>query len=158
MMTEASNLAIAHTVQMAVAPVFLFAGIGGILNVVAMRLSRVVDRVRRLEADIPAADEATRAAEISELAKLDRRIRICNWSIALCTASALLICLVVVVLFVSNLGPMDFAIPVSLLFIAAMIALIGGLVLFLAEVTIATRMVRVSEEYVLRRRGRSRRD
>ena len=40
---------IAQTIQLAIAPVFLLAGIGSILNVLAARLARVVDRSRVLE-------------------------------------------------------------------------------------------------------------
>ena len=145
---------IAHTIELAVAPVFLLAGIGGILNVVASRLARVVNRMRSLELDIPTAHEEVQRQEIQELAVLDRRIRLCQLSIGLCTASALLISLVVIVLFVAALVTMNFAIVVPLLFIAAMVCLTLGLLLFLAEVTVSTRWVRVSEIYVKRRRPR----
>jgi hypothetical protein len=144
--------AVAHTIQLAVAPVFLLAGIGGILNVVATRLARVVDRVRLLESDVPNADEALRSQELAELAILDRRMSICHLSIGLCTASALLICIVVMILFLAGLTDLRFAVPVSLLFIAAMVCLTSSLLLFLAEITIATRSVRVSEEFVRRKR------
>jgi hypothetical protein len=142
---------IAHIIQLAVAPVFLLAGIGGILNVVAHRLARVVDRMRRLESDVPIADEETRAQEICELAVLDRRMTYCHYSVGLCVVAALLICLVVMVLFVSNLVAMDFGSAVSLLFVLAMVSLTAGLVLFLSEITVATRQVRVSDMYVKRR-------
>ena len=145
------NSDIAHIIQLVIAPVFLLAGVSGLLNVMAARLARVVDRVRSLELDVPNADAALRAQEIEELQILDRRIRLCHLSIGLCTASALLICLVVIVLFVVSLQAMNFAVPVSLLFIAAMLCLTAGLMLFLTEVTIATRSVRVSEQYVVRR-------
>ena len=144
---------IAHTIQLAVAPVFLLAGIGGILNVVATRLARVVDRVRTLELDVPTAQEELRKRELRELRILDRRMRICHLSIGLCTASALLICLVVMILFVASLNAMDFTVPVSLLFIFAMLCLTAGLMLFLSEVTIATRWVRVNEDYVSNVKG-----
>jgi uncharacterized membrane protein len=153
-MTGADVSSIAHTIQLVLAPVFLLAGIGGILNVVASRLARVVDRVRNLEIDVLTADEDVRRHELAELAMLDRRIRICHLSIGLCTTSALLICLVVIVMFVSELVTMDFADPVALLFIAAMASLTVGLLLFLAEVTMATRWVRVNEKFVMRRRDR----
>lgn len=155
-MNDASISTIAHIIQLAVAPVFLLAGIGSILNVFAARLARVVDRARKLELHVPQADEEERASEIHELEILDRRMAICHWAIGLCTAAALLICLVVVILFVADLVEIRFAIPVSLLFIAAMISLTCGLLLFLAEVTIATRFVRVSEKFVTRR-GRQKR-
>lgn len=141
---------IAHIIQLAVAPVFLLAGISGLLNVVAHRLARVVDRVRALENDVPTAGADLRAREIAELRILDWRMRICHWSIGLCTASALLICIVVMILFIASLDAMNFGVPVSLLFIAAMLCLTIGLMLFLAEVTISTRSVRVSEEYVVK--------
>lgn len=37
---------ISHVIQLAVAPVFLLAGIGSMLGVMANRLARVVDRAR----------------------------------------------------------------------------------------------------------------
>lgn len=155
-MNAATVNTIAHGIQLAVAPVFLLAGIGGILNVVATRLARVVDRMRRLENDIPTADAELQAIEIAELAILDRRMRFCHWAVALCTAAALLICLVVIILFVADMVAMNVVASVSLLFIAAMLSLTLGLLLFLAEVTVATRSVRVSEKFV--RRGRARND
>lgn len=153
-MTAADVSSIAHTIELAVAPVFLLAGIGGILNVVASRLARVMNRVRSLERDVHVADEEVRAREVAELGVLHRRVRLCQMSIGLCTSSALLICLVVIVLFVATLVAMNFALIVSLLFIAAMISLTLGLLLFLAEVTISTRFARVNEDYIMRRLDR----
>ena len=40
---------LAQIIQLAVAPVFLLAGLGAFLNVCAGRLARIVDRARRLE-------------------------------------------------------------------------------------------------------------
>lgn len=146
-MTDANISTIAHIIQLSVAPVFLLAGIAGILNVMAHRLARVVDRVRAIENEI-APDPTARERELKSLAVLDRRMTICHWSIGLCVIAALLICVVVMVLFVADLVAINFAIPVSLLFIAAMATLTLGLLLFLAEVTIATRSVRVDEELI----------
>mgnify|MGYP006099929619 CR=1 FL=1 len=39
--------ALASVIQLAVAPVFLLAGIAGLLNVLSVRLGRAVDRVSR---------------------------------------------------------------------------------------------------------------
>jgi hypothetical protein len=66
----------------------------------------------------------------------------------MCTISAVLVCVMVIVLFVGGAGTMDFAAPVAWLFIAIMAALTLGLLLFFLEVTISTRVVRVREEYV----------
>ena len=40
---------LAQIIQLAVAPVFLLAGLGAFLNVCAGRLARIVDRARNLE-------------------------------------------------------------------------------------------------------------
>ena len=155
-MPAPSISSIAHIIQLAVAPVFLLAGIGSLLNVFAARLARVVDRARQIERHLAEAQEEEDLIEVKELKILDRRMAICHWAIGLCTTAALLICLVVMILFVADIVAIKFAVPISLLFIAAMISLTCGLLLFLAEVTIATRSVRVNEKYVARGRRRAR--
>ncbi len=151
-MTETSIDTIAGIIQLSIAPVFLLAGIGGILNVVAQRLARVVDRARKLEADLDEIGGAIPPVYRAELKVLDQRMGMCHGAIGLCTTGALLVCIVIVVLFVADLIVLDFAVPVSLLFIGAMLSVSLGLMLFLAEVTIATRSVRVSDQYVRHRR------
>mgnify|MGYP006194886533 CR=1 FL=1 len=154
--TDTSVGTIAGIIQLSIAPVFLLAGIAGILNVMASRLARIVDRARSLESHVPTADADVRKLELDELVVLDRRMTMSHWAIGLCTTAALLVCLVVMVLFVADLTALAFAVPVSLLFIAAMLSVTLGLLLFLAEVTLATRWVRVSEQFV--RKGRARYD
>jgi hypothetical protein len=155
-MPAPSISSIAHIIQLAVAPVFLLAGIGSLLNVFAARLARVVDRARQIEHHLAEAQDQEEPIELKELEILDRRMAICHWAIGLCTTAALLICLVVMILFVADMVAIKFAVPISLLFVAAMISLTCGLLLFLAEVTIATRSVRVNEKYVSRGRRRAR--
>jgi hypothetical protein len=147
--------AVARIIQLAVTPVFLLVGIGGLLNVMSGRLARIVDRVRALETDLLTADEQRRRDEIGELAILSRRLKICHWAIAMCTVSAILVCLMVVLLFFASFSTMNYGVPVALLFIAVMTALTIGLGLFFVEISISTRVVRVREEYV-RQAGRKR--
>ena len=54
-MVELSDIAIAHAIQLAVAPVFLLTGIGAILAVMTNRLGRIIDRARVLEANLESA-------------------------------------------------------------------------------------------------------
>jgi len=54
----------------------------------------------------------------------------------------------VMILFIAGLTGMNFAVPVSLLFIGATLCLTLSLLLFLTEITIATRFVRVNEQFV----------
>ena len=143
--------AIAHTIQLAVAPVFLLAGIGSILNVLAARLARVVDRARTLEAQLLASTDGERILLTSQLKLLDRRMALAHRAIGFCTASALFVCLVVAVLFLGDITDRGSAQVVAGMFIAAMGLIVAGLTLFLIEINIATRSVRVSRELLPRR-------
>ena len=137
---------IAHLIQLAIAPVFLLAGIAGILNVLAQRLARVVDRARSLERDFPDFGEPERIRASAELLVIASRMRIVNLAITACTASALFVCLVVAILFVADLARIEFARPIAVLFILAMALLILGLTLFLAEIRLAARFVDIRRE------------
>ncbi len=141
-MHDASD--IAHIIQLAVAPVFLLAGIGTFMNVITARLGRVVDRARHLEEVITSMAETAREDNIfMELGVLDRRMVFAQRAIYFCTISALLVCMVVATLFVGTLIEYNVAAFVAILFIAAMLSLVGGLTYFLSEIAIATRMLRV---------------
>ena len=128
---------IAHAIQLAVAPVFLFSGIGVFLGVLTSRLARIVDRARRVEEGLrQAADEAAAEAR-GQLRVAARRARLINVSITLGTIAALLVALVIALLFASTFVPLHLAGSVAVLFVLAMTALVGALVSFLFEVRIA---------------------
>jgi hypothetical protein len=138
---------IAHLIQLAIAPVFLLAGIGSILNVLAQRLARAVDRARGLEGEFDSLEPRDQDAASAELRLLDRRMTIANLAISCCTASALLICLVVAILFVADLAEFRFGRVIAYLFIVTMGVLIAGLLLFLYEVRLAMRSIRLRREH-----------
>jgi hypothetical protein len=147
MLTNSPAVAdIAHTIQLALAPVFLLAGIAGFLNMLAGRLARVVDRSRVLEAAFPPADDPNYARQLRELRLLDQRIIVVNRAIYLCTASAVAICLVVAGLFVAALGNLGLGRTMAVAFVVAMLLLVAGLLSFLMEVHIAMRSVRVHHD------------
>lgn len=89
---EESINALAGIIQIAVAPVFLLAGIAGFLNFMSGRLGRIVDRARVVERRVSTlTDEARLSLASRELRTLWRRVKVINWSIGLCTASALVL-------------------------------------------------------------------
>ncbi len=137
---------VAHNIQLALGPVFLLTGIASILNVLTNRLGRVIDRARRIEAEIVGYDAAARRRAIVELGVLGRRTAAAHWAIGLCTTSALFVCVVVAILFVDNFTPFSANLLVAGLFIVAMILLIAGLILFLMEVQVAMRSVRIRQD------------
>lgn len=134
---------IAHTIQLAVAPVFLLTGISALLGVFATRLARIVDRARKLEVDHPgAAGEEARLMH-EELDALAARARMVNVAISLAVGSAILVCSVIVLLFASSLVTTPLSGLVPVLFIVAMLALISALAIFLREILVATATLRI---------------
>lgn len=138
----ASIPGVAHVIQQAVAPVFLLTGIGAILGVLANRLGRIVDRYRVLKhLDVGAPNPPHHPEQMTLLA----RSRWIQRAITLCTLSALLICVVIAALFLGAEWGRDPSTAIALLFIAATFAIIGGLLCFLREITLATRSIDLGE-------------
>ena len=143
---ETSVIAVAQIIQLAVAPVFLLAGIGAFLNVCAGRLSRIVDRARTIEPLLLAARGSEHDRRLAEIRVLDRRMGLVGWAISLSVLAAVLICLVVVLLFAASLTGAHFGTAVALLFIATMISIGAGFSVFLFETRLGSRAVRIRTE------------
>jgi hypothetical protein len=141
-----SVTAVAQIIQLAVAPVFLLAGIGAFLNVCAGRLSRIVDRARTVEPLLLAARGAEHDRRLAEIRVLDRRMALVSWAIFLSVLAAVLICLVVVLLFAASLTDWHVGTEVALLFIACMICIGAGFAVFLFETRLGSRAVRIRAE------------
>jgi hypothetical protein len=129
---------LAQVIQLAVAPVFLLTGVGAILNVLANRMARIIDRARPMEERLAAVDEGTARDLHQRLKVLSRRATFINRAIGLCVLSGLLVSLVVAALFVSSSWRLDLALPISIAFVLALFSLAISLVYFLREVFIAT--------------------
>jgi Fe2+ transport system protein B len=137
---------IAHAIQLAIAPVFLLTGVAALLGVMANRLSRVIDRGRALEEAWRGFGAEARAVARAELICLERRRKLASWSINFCTAAALLVCLVIVVLFLDEFFSANLRWVEGALFVLAMLAVIGGLTSFLREVYLATHTISLDPE------------
>jgi hypothetical protein len=144
--TNLSVSTVAEIVRLAVAPVFLLSGIGAFLNVCASRLSRIVDRSREIEPLLLASRGPEHDRWIGDLKILDRRMSLVSWATALSVISALLTCLVVVLLFSANLTRFHFGNEIALLFIASMLTIGAAFAIFLLETRLGARAVRVRSE------------
>ena len=143
MPVEYSPTAISHAIQLAIAPVFLLTGIASLIAVMATRLARVIDRARFLEMEWTKLAPEAKVVARAEMETLERRRRICSWSINYCTIAALLVCLVIVTLFWEEFFARNLKWLAGSLFVGAMFAVIFGLVSFLREVYIATHAVTI---------------
>jgi hypothetical protein len=128
---------ITHTIQLAVAPVFLLTALGTTLSVLVTRLARIVDRARRVETRLREESGVVRAETLRELASLEGRARLIHWALTFGTSAALLVCLLIAVAFVGYLLGARIGTTMAVLFIAAMGAYVVALVCLLREVGIA---------------------
>lgn len=150
MLDQAALNTVAQTIQSAIAPVFLLAGIGAILNVMVGRLARIVDRARTVEQLHPRSTGPEHDRHVWELRLIDRRVSVINTAIFLVVASALLVCLVVALMFVSELTHLHIGSVIAVAFILAMLLLMAGLVYFLIEVRLSLDAIHVREELLER--------
>jgi hypothetical protein len=138
MTTLPGTTGLAAAIQLSVAPVFLLAGVGATLNVLASRLGRIIDRARIMEERLPhaAVDEAHHLQE--RLRVLSRRATFIGRAIGLCVVCGLLVSLVVTGLFVSAAVGFNLAAPIAIAFVVALLSLAAAMLYFLREVLIAT--------------------
>jgi len=140
---------ITHAIQLAVAPVFLLTAIGTLINVFASRLGRIVDRNRALRRFFHQLDDhqvgeedPQRAVGREELRQLEHRIHLTYIAIVLAVLAALFICLSVALAFIDAFIAINLARAVGLLFILAMVAMVGCLLVFLREIFLAVNTAR----------------
>lgn len=146
---------ISETITVAVAPVFLLAGISALLGVMTNRLGRIIDRSRILQRglrDLAGSDAELEHMINKEMLLLLRRGHYINYAINLATGSALLVCIVIMALFLSGLIQVELSGTIAILFIVCMGMLVVSLSLFLVEVFLATRSMRdslIRSEFVI---------
>ena len=128
---------VARLIQLAVAPVFLLTAVGTIIGVLSTRLGRVVDRSRLLEDRLRQLQPEGQRAARGELELLSRRVRLVYASMVLAVVCALFVGLLIAVAFVDAFIVIDMSKFIGLLFIAAMLAFILCLMVFLREIFLA---------------------
>lgn len=137
---------VAKLIQLALGPVFLISGVGITLSMLTNRLARIVDRARTLEGQRDDTQNEKKLAIIdADLRVIFRRARYINSAIALSTTSAFLTALVVTLLFASEFTPLGVGGPIAVMFVAAMVCLSVAFLMFLIEVRIAIKALRIGK-------------
>src|SRR6267142_6443070 len=134
MLSTTPLIDIAHVIQLAIAPVFLLTAIGTVLDVLTGRLGRSVDRRRSLTAVVSRLEGGTADLVQQEIAFEVRRIRLIYVAISMAVMSALLVCGLISLAFIDAFMAFDLGKLIAVLFILAMVALIGSLSIFLREI------------------------
>ena len=131
-----STVRVQQVLQLSLAPAFLLAGIGAIMNVMTNRLIWVANRIERIR-ELETEDRAGRSVE--DLPALEKRRTLAQTAVMFSTASALVIAIDIAVLFVSAFVTPQIGSLSALFFVLAMILLSIGLTLFVQETRTAAR-------------------
>lgn len=123
-------------VQLSMAPAFLLAGIGAIMNVMMGRLTWIAGRVERLAKRVTDGEDSDCTAELEELRQ---RRRYAQRAVMLSTGSATLIALVIALLFLSVLVGARMGNAIAVVWVLAMVLLVTALVSFFRETLVAVR-------------------
>ena len=142
---------VSQLIQLSVAPVFLLAGVAGLLNVFTGRLSRIIDKVDKLdkyEEENILKDEKSILKIAQRREFLTMRMKNTNLAILFCTSTGLLIAMVIVTMFLSAIFNFKDFLFIAILFILAMICLIISLFLFLREIFYTTSFINKKQSYI----------
>lgn len=137
---------VAQTIQLAVAPIFLLAGIGGFLNVCAGRLARIIDRARVIEGLVIASRGEEHDRYVYEIRMLDKRMRVVNLCVSLSVLSACMTCLVVILLFANPFFGNRLDLLIAALFVGSMVSIGISFAFFIIETRLGSTVVRVRNE------------
>ncbi len=130
--------------QLAVGPVILISGVGLLLLTLTNRFGRMVDRSRLLVRELAAAPGSAWAPNLREqLTILARRAAILRTSITLCSITVLLVGVLILTLFLGALLQWEVAGLVAAVFSIAVLALIGGMLAFIADMNLALAAARL---------------
>ena len=143
---ESTVTIITTLIQLSVAPVFLLAGVAGLLNVFTGRMSRIIDKLEKLDNFVTSQKKKdsnyTIDKDLSKRRKfLIMRMQNINKSIFFCTSTGFMVAMVILTIFSSALFSFNGEILISILFILSMIFLIISLLLFLSEIYFTTSFI-----------------
>jgi hypothetical protein len=139
---------IAHTIQAALAPVFVLVAIGNIMNILSTRLGRIVDRARALQKMYGETFGSDHDLVVQEMRMVDRRIVLNNRAIRVLVLAGLAIGMTVAILFVEDIVSYPLERFAASVFMIAVALLMWGLTLFLQETQAAGEQLRVPADFL----------
>ena len=138
---------IVHSVQSAVAPVFMLTAVAAMIGALATRLARIIDRARWIEERLDLQRIKNEEAAYWELKRLGLRGSVVNWSIALLVLCALFIGATVAGLFLDEILDSFNGRLVPWSFLGGVFCFSVSLICFLAETLLATHTLRFAKQH-----------
>ena len=141
-------------IQLAISPMILMTGVGGLMLTLTNRMGRIVDRTRNLAEKVRGATHSTSSGQAGEerahyegqLEILWRRARMIRQAVTFAGLSMLLACTLVVVIFVDASVHREFGVELVVTFLASVLCLITALVNFLRDIWVSLHALRLEVE------------
>ena len=131
-----SSIRVQNVVQLSMAPAFLLAGIGAVMNVMTNRLIWVANKIEKI---LKAGRDEEANELLVEIPALEKRRVHAQRAVMLSTASAFTISIVIMLLFVSAFVRAPLGSLVAFTWMLTMGLLMAGLASFLLETRVAAR-------------------
>jgi hypothetical protein len=145
-MTQESIDNLVKMLQASVAPCLLISGFGFLILTMTNRLARATDRIRRLHEKLDEVDETMGQSIIRQVTIFFKRCRILQAAIACLTFSIFFVGINVLLLFTSLRFELDLRRSVEVFFALSILTLIASLSLFLADISITLKSIRIEIE------------
>mgnify|MGYP002633265995 CR=1 FL=1 len=136
-------------IQLSITPVILITGLGSLLLTMTNRMARIVDRSRALAIQMRSAAPEERPHVEQQLRIMYRRASLIRIAVTLTASSMLCAGLLVVLIFVGAMTGQQVAPGIALLFFASAGCLISALLVFLRDIFMSLRALRLEVERVL---------
>jgi hypothetical protein len=133
-------------IQLAISPMILMTGVGGLMLKLTNRMGRIVDRTRGLAEKVRSAAGPERTHLESQLEILWSRAKMIRQAVTFAGLSMLLSCLLVVVVFIDASVHREFGVELVVTFLASVLCLIAALVNFLRDIWVSLRALHLEVE------------
>jgi hypothetical protein len=130
-------------IQLAITPVILISGMGGLMISLTNRMGRIVDRTRTLAGQVRAARGDEREHLESQLDIMWRRAVLIRLAVTFNGLSMLVSCFLVVAIFAAAIFHWDLGFAMLGLFGASIALLIAALIAFLRDIYVSLRALRL---------------
>lgn len=137
---------ISGLIELSIAPIFLLAAVGAILNVFTDRLTRIAIKLELLH---KIADKDVTETVAAHRFFLSKRLDNINLSILYCTVAGVLVALVTMLMFLGLLFQFEHYLIIAILYIGSMLSLILALLLFLKEIYDSKKFIHSKKDYSL---------
>jgi len=133
-------------IQLAITPVILISGMGGLMLSMTGRMGRIVDRSRILAGQVHQATGDERRHLDSQLVIMYRRAHLIRWAVTFNGLSMLVSCLLVLAIFVEAMIGHSLVVLMIGLFATSMSLLIAALTTFLRDVFVSLHALQLEVE------------